>query len=119
MTEISVEPYKKLVIRTYVKYNSYEEMSKEIVKGVNLPYIVLRWNHGILFNFSSYLITDYVSKQLIEGNLYWDYLEFAEMKDFKDYIQVEGSPVKIYVRNLNGHPLFDQLSKFIKENLLS
>ncbi len=32
MTEIFVEPYKKLVIRTYMKYSSYEEMAKEVVK---------------------------------------------------------------------------------------
>ena len=119
MTEIFVEPYKKLVIRTYMKYSSYEEMAKEVVKGVSFPYIVLRWNNGILFNFVSYAMSDYISEQLVQGNLYWDHLEFAEMKDFKDYMQVEGNPVKIYVRNLNGHPLFDQLSKFIKEKLLS
>ena len=119
MTEIIVEPYKKLIIRTYYRYSSYEEMAREVVKGVTFPYVVLRWNNGILFNFISYPATDFISRELAQGILYWDHLEFAEMKDFREVIPVEGSPVKVYVRNFNGHPLFDQLSKFIKENLLS
>lgn len=118
MTEITVEPYKKLVIRTYLKYDSYEEMARELVKGVSVPYIILRWNSGILFNFVSYMMTDYISQQLVQGNLYWDHLDFAEMKEFRDYVPVEGSAVKIYVRNLNRHPLFTQLSRYIKENFL-
>ncbi|MGC8696673.1 MAG: hypothetical protein C0167_00815 [Nitrososphaera sp.] len=119
MTEISVEPYRKLIIRTYMKYNSYEEMARELTKGViGVPSIILRWSHGIVFTFTSYQPTDHVLRQLIEGILYWDHVDFAEMPNYMSEISVAGSPVKIFVRNLNGHPLFDQVAEFLKTKLL-
>lgn len=121
MTEISVEPYRKLVIRTYMRYRSYEEMARQIAAGaygVPMSTVVLRWSKGILFNFVSYQPTDSVMRQLMDGILYWDHLDFAEMPEYKEEIPLAGSPARVLVRNLTGHPLFDQVAEFVRANLL-
>jgi len=119
-TKIAVEPYRKLVIRTYLKYDSPEKMAKELAKGATGPIpIVLRWDDGVLFYFWSYPVTDFVSQKLVEGILIWDHLDFALMKEFKDKIDVEGSPAQVVVRDVRGHPLFDQLARFVKEQLVN
>lgn len=121
MTEILVEPYRKLVIRTYMRYRSYEEMARQIAAGaygVPMPTVVLRWSKGILFNFVSYQPTDSVMRQLMDGILYWDHLDFAEMPEYKEEIPLAGSPARVLVRNLTGHPLFDQVAEFVRANLL-
>jgi len=114
LTEISVEPYRKLVIRTYMRYGSYEEMAREIAYGVPIPTVMLRWSKGILFNFVSYQPTDSVMRQLMDGVLYWDHLDFAEMPEYREEIPLAGSPARVLVRNLTGHPLFDQVAEFVK-----
>lgn len=88
---VQFEPYKKIIIKDYSKYERVDDLIKNILtrqrvapEGVNL---ILQWAEGVVFTYYPLpVITDALWRELLQGNAYWDLVEFAPMKDYKEHI---------------------------------
>jgi hypothetical protein len=116
MTEISLEPYKKVIIRSCFQYPEVdafvEAMSMATPAG---KYSGFAWANGILFRHFPFLPTDSLTKEYIKGNLYIDTLEFAFMSSYVKELTSKERGVVLAVANVSGNELFDSLTKWVKK----
>jgi hypothetical protein len=116
--EISYTPYEKIIIRSYMEFDTprslSESIASEIIKGIPQPRLF--WANGILFRYFPFYASEAISAELIKGVLNIDQIEFSLMNDFKNEIQVS-STLKLKVLNVTNHALFNPLAKYIKDNI--
>lgn len=119
MVTISLEPYKKITVRSYTRFQSPEEFAQGITS--NIPrgtfgrVANLFWANKILFRHFPYATTDSISKQYLMGNLPLDHIEYAPMPHFRPEIKVD--EMAITVMNVSNHTFFDVFSKWIAQKL--
>ena len=119
--EIAEEPYKKLAFRSYLEYDTAEQlismMAVTIPTGVPAQ-AALRWANGVLFAIGQFQQTDAISKQFMDGTLIWDHIDFASMPEYRPDLPVPGKPmITINVLNVSEHTIYGPLSDWIKQNL--
>lgn len=119
MTEFAVEPYKKVTVRSYMRYESAEAyaraLTQNMMRGMGGRMGNFFWANGILFKHSPYAQSDSVTKQYLEGHLPIDHLEYAPMPEFRNEIRVEDFVVTVI--NVSEHTLFRDLTRWITETL--
>lgn len=117
MSEVIYEQYKKIVVRSFMRFESpqvfAENVFSETLKGNQIPRLF--WASGILFRHFPYFPSEAVSQQLIEGVLNIDHIDYAEMKEYKKEINVAANQ-KIKVLNVTSHTVFSNLTSYIAKN---
>lgn len=121
--EFAFEPYQKVTIRSYAQYESPEDFVSTIFittpEGVQSR-TSLNWAHGILFRFFPFAPTESMSKEYVEGHLWWDHLEFAPMPTYRREIQVPGKPLSLVgVIDVSRHALLGPFAQWASRNLLT
>jgi hypothetical protein len=120
--EVAFEPYKKVAFQSYLMYESSEAFANVI--GLARPPGVaaqtrLFWANGVLFRFFSHQPSEALSKEILNGHLIWDHVEFAPMPEYKNVLKVVERPlVMINVLNVSDHVIFGPVSKWIYDNLI-
>jgi len=120
MTEFSVQPYKTVTVRSYMKYDNAEEFARALtvsfVKGAGGRVGHLWWANGILFRHFPFAPSDVLSKEYILGNFLIDHIEFTTMPQYKNEIRVDEFVVT--VGDVTNHMFFNDFSKWIKTSLV-
>ena len=120
--EISVEPYKRIVIRSYMQFASPEYLVSSI--AAHIPKAVigrigsLLWSNEIVFKQVSLPNSEVVSKELLLGNLWIGHIDFAHMPRFQPDIMIPDGDVTFSVIDTTGHTTFDGLTSWIRSHLL-
>ncbi|MEM0136214.1 MAG: hypothetical protein QXU18_13490 [Thermoplasmatales archaeon] len=121
MTEIIFEPYNKIIIRSFMKFDTPRSFGESLVleqgKGLQIGALRLFWANGILFRHFPLPLTESTMQQLINGIFIVDHIDFTEMKEYQGEIMISQG-VKIKVLNVTKHSVFSELTKFITEKLL-
>ncbi|MDG7034713.1 MAG: hypothetical protein JRN32_03815 [Nitrososphaerota archaeon] len=120
---VQFEPYKKIIIKDYSKYERVDDLIKNtltrqrnIPEGVNL---ILQWAEGIVFIYYPLpAITDTLSRELLQGNVYWDLVEFAPMKDYKEHIapdveHMKGLKADVTVIDVSNRAIMRDVAKYL------
>jgi hypothetical protein len=120
--EVAFEPYKKVSFQSYFKYESSEAFAHVIALS-NPPGIPVQrrlfWANGVLFRFFSHPPSEALSREIVNGHLIWDHVEFAPMPAYKNVLKVVERPlVMINVLNVSDHVIFGPVSKWIYDNLI-
>jgi hypothetical protein len=119
--EISFEPYKKLSFRSYLEYDSPEDLARNIALSIpsGVPVqATLRWSNGVLFAIAAFQQSESVSKEYLAGHVLYDHIDFALMSKYQKTIKLPEKPmVAVNITNLSEHPLFGNLGEWIKGNL--
>jgi hypothetical protein len=120
--EIAFEPYKKVSFRSYLRYETAEELARAVSLSapVGLPaQYTLRWSNGVLFHIVGFQPTDSVVKEYIAGHVVWDHIDFALMPRYVKEIRLPEKPLVVFsVLDLSEHPVFGPLGEWIRENLV-
>lgn len=120
--EVSFNPYNKITFQSYLPYENAETFAKVILLANprELPgTATLFWANGILFRMFIHPNSETRAKQLMDGHIMYDHIEFAPMPQYKSEIQIEDRPLaKIYVLNVTNHTVLDPLTKWIYDNLI-
>ncbi len=116
MIEIVYQPWKKIVVHEIFKHK-LEDLVKLHSLGVEPGGLAepLLWADGIVFSRSTLLDTKDVIKEKLEGVIHWTSVEWAEMPEFREVIIIEETRVKVPIINASGHPVYDAVSKWLKE----
>ena len=119
MPTFTLEPYKKITVRSYLRFDSPESFAKNMTNGIPRGAAGrignLLWANGILFRHFAYLQTDSVSKQYLMGHLPIDHIEYAPMLEFRSEIRID--EMIITVTDVSNHTFFKELTKWIKQKL--
>ncbi len=120
MTEITLEPYKRVIVRNCFQHRDADTFVKAMTAALPAgKYSGLLWANNVLFRHFPFLGTDAVAREYLKGNLYIDQLEFAAMEDYQSELSVKERGVVIYVADVSANILFDAISKWIKSNYLA
>jgi len=120
--EVAFEPYKKITFQSHLLYKSAQTFANVIALAnpPGIPFQVrLFWANGILFRFFNHTPSEALSKEILNGHLIFDHIEFAPMPEYKSELKVADRPLgTLYVLDVSNHVVFQPLTAWIRDNLL-
>lgn len=119
MTIFQLVPYKKIVVRSTMKFESPEAFAQNLASGVPRGVVGrvgnLFWANGIVFRHFPYIPTDSISKQNLLGILHIDHIEYAILPAFINEIRV--GDITVSLLDVSNHMTFSGLTKWIAQKL--
>jgi hypothetical protein len=121
--EISIEPWKKLVIHEVIEYK-FDDWVKQIAfssrtSGGGIP--TMQWTNGIVFSAVNFPTTNVTVEEQLKGILHWSSVSFAIKEKFEKQIVKENATINLVDVSVNE--IFRELaqslkskSKFINDN---
>lgn len=121
--EISIEPWKKLVIHEVIEYN-FEDWVKQIAfssrtSGGGIP--TMQWAKGVVFSPANFPTTNAVMEEQLKGILHWSSVSFAIKEKFENQIVRDNATINLVDVSVNEifKELADELkkrSKFVNQS---
>ncbi len=113
--EISIEPWKKLVIHEVIEYK-FDEWVKQIAfstrsSGGAIP--TMQWTNGIVFSPSNFPTTNVTVEEQLKGILHWSSVSFAIKEKFEKQIVIENATINLMDVSVNE--IFKELAQKLKK----
>ena len=112
--DISVEPWKKLVIHEIIEYD-FEDWVKQIAfstrsSGGGIP--TMQWADGVVFSPSNFPTTNSTIEEQLKGILHWSSVSFAIKEKFEHQIVSDNATINLV--NVSVNEIFKELAKNLK-----
>ena len=112
--EISIEPWKKLVIHEVIEYK-FDDWIKQIAfstrtSGGAIP--TMQWANGVVFSPANFPTTNSVMDEQLKGVLHWSSVSFALKEKFEKQIVQENATINLVDVSVNE--IFKWLAKKLK-----
>ena len=113
--EISVEPWKKLVIHEVIEYR-FDDWIRQIEfsarsSGGAIP--TMEWADGVVFSSANFPTTDATIQEQLKGILHWSSVSFAIKDGFEKQIVREN--VTINLVDVSVNVIFKELASALKQ----
>ena len=113
--EISIEPWKKLVIHEVIEYK-FDDWVKQIAfstrsSGGAIP--TMQWTNGIVFSPANFPTTNATVEEQLKGILHWSSVSFALKEKFEKQIVIENATINLVDVSVNE--IFKELSIILKK----
>ena len=114
--EITIEPWKKLVIHEVIEYK-FDEWVKQIAfstrtSGGAIP--TMQWTNGIVFSPANFPTTNVTVEEQLKGILHWSSVSFAIKEKFEKQIVMENATINLVDVSVND--IFMELSIALKKH---
>ena len=115
---VRYEPRKEIIIHEYTKYDSPNELITSAVSGVPPGSVLtaLKWVDGVLLSFTPFPRDAITVKEIMEGKVHWDHVNFTLMSEYKEQIITE-TGVTVVITDVSKNPSFEAVAEFIKATL--
>ena len=112
--EISIEPWKKLVIHEIIEYD-FSDWVKQIAfstrsSGGGIP--TMQWADGIVFSPTHFPTTNATIDEQLKGTLHWSSVSFALKEKFEHQIVSENATINLV--NVSVNTIFKELAQNLK-----
>ena len=112
--DITIEPWKKLVIHEIIEYQ-FDDWVKQIAfsarsSGGGIP--TMQWTNGSVFASSSLPTTNATVEEQLKGILHWSSVSFAIKEKFEKQIVKENATINLVDVSVNE--IFNKLSIELK-----
>lgn len=112
--EISVEPWKKLVIHEVIEYR-FEDWVRQIAfstrtSGGGIP--TMQWTDGVVFSPANFPTTNATVEEQLKGVLHWSSVSFAIKDGFEKQIVSENATINLVDVSVNE--IFKKLALELK-----
>ncbi|MBI2128405.1 MAG: hypothetical protein HYU00_05145 [Nitrosarchaeum sp.] len=113
--EISIEPWKKLVIHEVIEYK-FDDWVKQIAfstrsSGGAIP--IMQWTNGVVFSPSNFPTTNVTVEEQLKGILHWSSVSFAIKEKFEKQIVIENATINLVDVSVNE--IFKELAQNLKK----
>jgi hypothetical protein len=120
--EVEFKPYNKLSFQSYLPYDSVEAFI-EVIASANpagVPFQVrFFWANGVLFRFFNHPRSEALAKEIINGHMIFDHIEYAPMPKYEKEIKMPQRPMgNVVVLDVSKHNIFAPLTAWIRDNLI-
>ena len=116
MVTVTYNPIKEVVVMEYIRYQSPEELLRNIILPPGQP-VILYWAEGVVFHPIPLLPNnDKIIEELIKGRVYWSIVSFAEMPQYSGMISAEKGPEALVV-NVSRSRVLRSVAKWLNERL--
>ena len=116
MVTVTYSPIKEVVVMEYIKYQSPEELLKNLILPPGQP-AVLYWAEGVVFHPIPLLPNnDKIIEELIKGRVYWSIVSFAEMPQYSGMLAADKGPEALVV-NVSRSRVLRSVAKWLSERL--
>lgn len=112
--DISVEPWRRLVIHEVIEYR-FEDWVKQIAfgsrtSGGGIP--TMQWVNGVVFSPMTFPTTDSVMEEQLKGVLHWSSVSFAIKPRFEKQIVQENATINLV--DVSANEIFTELAGELK-----
>ena len=113
---MTFQPSEELIIHESINH-SLPDLIKLCSVGVQPGGLAgpLSWAEGVVFRFSRMAPTDELFKELLQGKVHWNVVEWALMPQYKQVIPLEEINAKIPVINVSTTTILCDVAKALKE----
>ncbi|HIH46244.1 MAG TPA: hypothetical protein HA292_04075 [Candidatus Nitrosotenuis sp.] len=114
--DITIEPWKKLVIHEVIEYN-FDEWMTQIAFGSKtaggaIP--TINWANGIVFQSFSFPDTNAVVEEKIKGTLHWSSVMFAIKEKYERQLIKDNATINLIDVSVNE--IFKELAVNLKQH---
>jgi hypothetical protein len=116
LVRVTFRPSEELIIHESILH-SLADLTKLCSVGVQPGGLAgpLSWAEGVVFRFSRMAPTDEIFKELLQGKVHWNVVEWALMPQYKQVIPLEEINAKIPVINVSTTAILCEVAKALKE----
>ena len=116
LVKVTFQPSEELIIHESIKH-TLPDLIKLCSVGVQPGGLAgpLSWAEGVVFRFSRMAATDEIFRELLQGKVHWNVLEWALMPQYKQVIPIEEINAKIPVINVSTTTILCDVAKALKE----
>jgi hypothetical protein len=116
LVKVTFTPSEELIIHESI-HHSLPDLIKLCSVGVQPGALggPLSWAEGVVFRFSRMAPTDEVVRELLQGKVHWNVVEWALMPQYKQVILIEEINAKIPVINVCTTTILCEVAKALKE----
>ena len=116
MVKVTFQPSEELIIHESINH-TLSDLIKLCSVGVQPGGLAgpLSWAEGVVFRFSRMAATDEIFRELLQGKVHWNVLEWALMPQYKQVIPIEEVNAKIPVINVSTTTILCDVAKALKE----
>jgi hypothetical protein len=116
LVKVTFQPSEELIIHESINH-SLPDLIKLCSVGVQPGGLAgpLSWAEGVVFRFSRMAATDEIFRELLQGKVHWNVLEWALMPQYKQVIPIEEINAKIPVINVSTTTILCDVAKALKE----
>jgi len=120
LVRVTFRPSEELIIHESTLH-SLPDLTKLCSVGVQPGGLAepLSWAEGVVFRFSRMAPTDEIFKELLQGKVHWNVVEWALMPQYKQVIPLEEINAKIPVINVSTTTILCEVAKALKEKAQS
>jgi len=121
MVQVVYSPWKLVVIHEYSRYDSVQDLIRGAFAGIPRgSNVAIRWVDGvdgIALVQNALPMTDTLTKELIEGRLYWDHVSFAPMESYSPQVYLPDMRVTATIVDVSTNDVFRAIAQFLKREL--
>ena len=116
MVKVTFQPSEELIIHESIKH-TLPDLIKLCSVGVQPGGLAgpLSWAEGVVFRFSRMAATDEIFRELLQGKVHWNVLEWALMPQYKQVIPIEEINAKIPIIDVSTTTILCDVAKALKE----
>ena len=116
MVRVTFRPSEELIIHESILH-PLADLTKLCSVGVQPGGLAgpLSWAEGVVFRFSRMAPTDEIFRELLQGKVHWNVVEWALMPQYKQVILLEEINAKIPVINVSTTAILCEVAKALKE----
>ena len=120
MVKITYAPWKEIIIHEAIEYPLKEFINIRSVGvptgGVGKP---LLWAEGVVFTRAVMPPSPDMVKENLEGRIHFSGIEWALMPQFKSFVEIMETKVKIPVINVSSNAILSEVAKWLKQSAKS
>ena len=120
MVKITYAPWKEVVIHEVMEYTFDELIHTQAIGvptgGIGMP---LLWAEGVLFNRAIMPMSPEMIKEGLEGRVHFAGVLWAKMPQFRNFVEIKETKVRIPVVDVTANELFSELVKWLKKTAKS
>lgn len=116
MVKVTFKPSEELIIHESI-HHSLPDLVKLCCVDVQPGGLArpLSWAEGVVFRFSRMTSTDEIVRELLQGKVHWNVVEWALMPQYKHVIPIEEINAKIPVINVSTTAILCEVAEALKE----
>ena len=114
--EISIEPWKKLVVHEVVEYTFDDFVCKtmESAQATGTGIRTLNWASGVAFQAHVFPDTDTIIQEKLKGTIHYGSVTFAIKEKFEKQVIKDNATINFVDASINE--IFNQLANKLKEH---